>query len=74
MGRRLTKRSESGYKCTLLVSRQFVELTAPHFTVFRKDQAYYVARVMISNDELKRIGNLKLVPGMPAEAHIRTGE
>ena len=34
--------------------------------------AYYVARVAISNEEIKKLGALKLVPGMPAEVQIKT--
>lgn len=34
--------------------------------------AYYVARVEISDDEMKKLVNLKLIPGMPAEVQIRT--
>ena len=33
---------------------------------------YYVARVEISDEEMKKLVNLKLVPGMPAEVQIRT--
>ena len=33
---------------------------------------YYVARVEISDDEMKKLVNLKLIPGMPAEVQIRT--
>jgi HlyD family secretion protein len=35
---------------------------------------YYVARVKIDDSELKRLGALELVPGMPAEIQIRTTE
>jgi HlyD family secretion protein len=34
--------------------------------------AYYVARVEISDEEMKKLANLKLVPGMPAEVQIKT--
>ncbi len=33
---------------------------------------YYTARISLSADELKRMEKLKLVPGMPAEVHIKT--
>ena len=35
---------------------------------------YFVARIRIDDAELARLGDLKLVPGMPAEVFIRTGE
>lgn len=36
--------------------------------------SYFVARISLPSDELKRLGGLKLVPGMPAEVFIRTEE
>jgi HlyD family secretion protein len=38
------------------------------------DRAYYVARIALPDAEMERLGELKLVPGMPVEAYIRTGE
>lgn len=35
---------------------------------------YYTARLKIDDAEMKRLGTLELVPGMPAEVHIRTTE
>ena len=35
---------------------------------------YYIARIAMPQDELARLDGLKLVPGMPVEAFIRTGE
>lgn len=35
-------------------------------------QPYYLARVNISGADLKSIGDLQLVPGMPVEVYIRT--
>ena len=34
--------------------------------------AWYVARVEISDEEMKKLVNLKLIPGMPAEVQIKT--
>jgi HlyD family secretion protein len=39
----------------------------------RTGAAYYKALIRISPDELKRLGALRLRPGMPVEAFIRTG-
>ena len=36
-------------------------------------QGYYVAAISITSQELKRLGSLKLLPGMPADAFITTG-
>ena len=40
----------------------------------RTGQSYYLVRIAMSNDEIKRLGNVKLTPGMPVEAFIQTGE
>lgn len=36
--------------------------------------SWYTVRIELPEGELQRLGKLKLVPGMPAEAHIQTGE
>lgn len=33
---------------------------------------FYIARIALLRDELERLGNLRLVPGMPVEAFIQT--
>ncbi len=37
-------------------------------------EAWYTARVRIPSDEIRRLGSLTLVAGMPVEAFIQTGE
>ena len=54
-----------------------VEIRAPQAGLVRESQtslAYYVARIALPDEELKRLGDLKLVPGMPAEVQIRTSD
>lgn len=36
--------------------------------------SYYLVRLTVSNEELKKLDALKLLPGMPAEAMIKTGD
>lgn len=36
--------------------------------------SYYLVRIVLPESELNRLGNLRLVPGMPAEVHIQTAE
>lgn len=36
--------------------------------------SYYIARVQIPDEEIAKLGSLRLVPGMPAEVFIQTGE
>ncbi len=38
----------------------------------RTGQSYYTARVSIAAEELTRLGNVKLLPGMPAEIFAKT--
>ena len=40
----------------------------------RTGQSYYVARISMTANEIKRLGDVKLTPGMPVEAFIQTGE
>lgn len=35
---------------------------------------YYSVRLALTEDSQKKLGDLKLVPGMPAEVHVTTGE
>ena len=37
-------------------------------------QAYFVVRIILTDAELSRLGELKLLPGMPADVYISTGE
>jgi HlyD family secretion protein len=40
----------------------------------RTGQSYYLVRISTTDDELSRLGAVKLTPGMPVEAFIQTGE
>jgi HlyD family secretion protein len=40
----------------------------------RTGQTYYTIRIAIPAEELSQLGNIKLVPGMPVECFIQTGE
>ncbi|WP_117189987.1 HlyD family type I secretion periplasmic adaptor subunit [Rhizobium terrae] len=40
----------------------------------RTGQSYYLARLSVSHEELAKLKGLTLMPGMPAEAMIQTGE
>jgi HlyD family secretion protein len=37
-------------------------------------QSYFLVRVSMSDAEKQRLGDLKLMPGMPADVHIKTAE
>jgi HlyD family secretion protein len=51
-----------------LVSRLSADVT----TEQRTGVSYYTARIAINPDELARLGDVRLVPGMPVEAFIKT--
>ena len=40
----------------------------------RTGQPYYLVRIGLATDEIERLNGLKLVPGMPVEVFISTGE
>src|SRR6201999_2574156 len=40
----------------------------------RTGQTYYVIRISMPPDEVAKLGEVKLVPGMPVEAFVQTGE
>jgi len=40
----------------------------------RSGQSYYTIRVSMPPDEIARLGDAKLIPGMPVEAFVQTGE
>jgi HlyD family secretion protein len=51
-----------------------VRVGADTSTDQRTGQSYYVVRIAMPADEIKRLGDVKLTPGMPVEAFIQTGE
>ena len=51
-----------------------VYVSADRFEDERSGEAYYLARVVVSDDEAARLGVHKLQPGMPADVMIKTGE
>ena len=40
----------------------------------RTGQSYYTIRVSLPPEEVSRLGDVKLIPGMPVEAFVQTGE
>jgi HlyD family secretion protein len=51
-----------------------VRVGADTSTDQRTGQSYYLVRIAMTQDEIKRLGDVKLTPGMPVEAFIQTGE
>jgi HlyD family secretion protein len=40
----------------------------------RTGQNYYTTRIAMTKNEIARLGDIKLIPGMPVEAFVQTGE
>lgn len=56
-----------------------VYISADRFVAQRSDplqpeQAHFLARIAVADEQLARLGQHRLYPGMPAEVMIRTGE
>ena len=51
-----------------------ISLSPDRITDERNGNAYYLAKVEVTPDSLKNLGDLQLLPGMPAEVLINTGE
>lgn len=49
-------------------------ISADAMTDQRTGASYYVVRISLAEDEVRRLGSVKLVPGMPVEAYMKTGE
>jgi HlyD family secretion protein len=50
------------------------QVSADTTTDQRTGQSYYSVRVAMPKDQVDRLGDVKLIPGMPAEAFVQTGE
>ena len=55
---------------TGVVSRISPDITTDQ----RTGQNYYTVRIAISPEEIARLGEVRVIPGMPVEAFIQTGE
>jgi HlyD family secretion protein len=51
-----------------------VRIAADTTTDQRTGQTYYLVRIAMTADEVARLGDVRLTPGMPVEAFIQTGE
>ncbi|MEQ1621955.1 MAG: HlyD family type I secretion periplasmic adaptor subunit [Methylococcales bacterium] len=51
-----------------------INLSADRITDERTGNSYYQAQVELTPDSYQKLGNIELVPGMPAEVLISTGE
>jgi len=56
------------------IDGKVVRIAADTSTDQRTGASYYLVRISMSEDQLRRLGDVKLTPGMPVEAFIQTGE
>ena len=49
-------------------------ISADTTTDQRTGQSYYTVRISMTAEEIARLGDVKLAPGMPVEAFIQTGD
>src|SRR5271169_2560645 len=55
------------------INAKVVRIAADTTTDQRTGQSYYLVRIAMTADEVARLGDVKLTPGMPVEAFIQTG-
>jgi HlyD family secretion protein len=56
------------------VQGSVAQVSADTTTDQRTGQSYYSVRVAMSKEQIDRLGDVKLIPGMPVEAFVQTGE
>jgi HlyD family secretion protein len=56
------------------INGKVIRIGADTTTDQRTGRTYYLVRIAMTYDEIKRLGDVKLTPGMPVEAYIETGE
>ena len=49
-------------------------ISADTSTDQRTGQSYYTVRISMPVEQIKRLGDVKLLPGMPVEAFVQTGD
>ncbi|WP_449431680.1 HlyD family type I secretion periplasmic adaptor subunit [Pseudomonas putida] len=59
---------------TPIIGGNLVRISADSLTDERTGDQYYLVRVKVSEDGMKKLGNRKLQPGMPAEVLINAGD
>src|SRR5262249_57791878 len=55
------------------ISGTVVRVGADTSTDQRTGQSYYLVRISMTPEEIAKLGEVKLTPGMPVEAFIQTG-
>ena len=56
------------------INGTITRVSADTTTDQRTGQSYYTTRIAMTKNEIARLGDIKLIPGMPVEAFVQTGE
>ena len=64
----------SAFKNSYTILGELTRVSADALYDEQNRLSYYSARIKISDEELARLEGLQLLPGMPAEVFINTGE
>ena len=59
---------------TLVVDGEVISVSGDMLTEPQTNAMYYLARVKVTAEGIKKLGNRQMQPGMPAEVVVRTGE
>ena len=59
---------------TPVIQGQVIRISADRLTDDKSGDPYYLVRVKVTDEGLKRLGDNKLQPGMPAEVLINAGD
>lgn len=62
------------FRTTPEIFGEVTQVSADITTDQHTNQSYYTIRVSMAPDQVARLGNVRLVPGMPVEAFVQTGE
>ena len=75
VGQRATLRfSAFNFRTTPEIFGNVTQVSADVTTDQRANQSYYTIRIAMPPEQVARLGNVRLVPGMPVEAFVQTGE
>src|SRR5262249_6808166 len=70
----LLRLSAFNQRTTPEITGKVTRVSADTTTDQRTGQSYYTIRISMPPNEVAKIGDLKIVPGMPVEAFVQTGE
>jgi len=66
--------SSFNQRTTPEINGTVTRISADTTTDQRTGQSYYTIRIAMPTSELARLGNVRIIPGMPVEAFVQTGE